>query len=415
MGSSPEFAALFTPELNTLVGLFTKYNYELRIAGGAVRDVLMGKNPHDLDFATTATPEQMKDMFTNEEIRMLNLRGEKHGTITARLNDSVNFEVTTLRIDVRTDGRHAEVQWTKDWKLDALRRDLTVNSLFLGFDGTVYDYFQGVADIETRTVKFVGNAEDRIEEDYLRILRYFRFYGRIAEKPCEHDKDTLDAIHKHRGGLAKISGERIWLELKKIASGRFNEQLMITMIDLNITPYLGFPEEGLNISEFKSLFKRCRELNIELNPISYIAALLNSTDDMLGLHKRLKLSAFERDLGLFIAMYREPIPHEVPVRPYQYLLCDYKSDTTSCRKWICELLRYQGRLDVLKEFEQWELPRFPVSGTILRDEHAVKGKDIGRLLTAIRNKWKHSNFTLSREELLGAIPDLIHELQVKQT
>lgn len=103
----------------------------------------MGKTPTDIDFATTATPDQMKEMFEKEEVRMINAKGEKHGTITSRINDAQNFEVTTLRIDVVTDGRHAEVEYTTDWMLDANRRDLTINSMFLGLDGSVYDYFYG--------------------------------------------------------------------------------------------------------------------------------------------------------------------------------------------------------------------------------------------------------------------------------
>lgn len=128
----PNFNNILTDEVNSLVSLFKKYDHEIRIAGGAVRDLLLGKKPTDLDFATTATPEQMKKMFTTENVRMINMNGEKHGTITPRINDRENFEVTTLRIDVLTDGRHAEVEFTKDWLLDANRRDLTVNAMFLG-------------------------------------------------------------------------------------------------------------------------------------------------------------------------------------------------------------------------------------------------------------------------------------------
>jgi len=131
----------------------------------------MGKQPKDLDFATDATPQQMKDMFTSEEVRMINEKGEKHGTITARINNMENFEVTTLRIDVLTNGRHAQVEFTKDWKLDANRRDLTINSMFLDLDGRVYDYFYGYDDLKGKKVVFVGKASIRIQEDYLRILR----------------------------------------------------------------------------------------------------------------------------------------------------------------------------------------------------------------------------------------------------
>ncbi|CAF3814762.1 unnamed protein product [Rotaria sp. Silwood1] len=129
---TPEYRTLLTPNLLKLAEIFKANKYELRVAGGAVRDILMGINPHDVDFATTATPEQVKQMLTKENIRMINLNGEKHGTITARINDKENFEVTTLRVDVATDGRHAVVQYTQDWQLDAGRRDLTINALFLG-------------------------------------------------------------------------------------------------------------------------------------------------------------------------------------------------------------------------------------------------------------------------------------------
>lgn len=171
---SPEFRSIFTPELRSLVDLFGRYNYQLRIAGGAVRDIVMGTRPKDLDFATDATPDQMKEMFEREQIRMINTKGEKHGTVTARINDKENFEVTTLRIDNITDGRHAVVEFTKDWKLDANRRDLTINSMFLGLDGKLYDYFYGYDDLQKRKVVFVGDAGTRICEDYLRILRYIR-------------------------------------------------------------------------------------------------------------------------------------------------------------------------------------------------------------------------------------------------
>jgi len=154
----------------------------------------MNKTPKDVDFATTATPVVMKDMFEAENIRMINMNGEKHGTITPRINDKENFEITTLRIDIVTDGRHAKVHFTTDWLLDANRRDLTINSMFLGnfficfniirynkktftdFDGNVYDYFYGYDDLLEKRILFVGDADTRIKEDYLRILRYFRYF-----------------------------------------------------------------------------------------------------------------------------------------------------------------------------------------------------------------------------------------------
>ena len=195
------FNDLMTDDLKFLFNLFEKYSFELRIAGGAVRDLLMGIKPHDIDFATTATPDQMKEIFTKENIRMLHTNGEKHGTITIRLNEKENYEVTTLRIDAACDGRHAEVQFTNDWRLDANRRDLTVNSIFLTSDGTIIDFFGGYEDLKNLRIRFVGEPNKRIQEDYLRILRYFRFYGRICENESNHDKLSLEAIKNNAAGL----------------------------------------------------------------------------------------------------------------------------------------------------------------------------------------------------------------------
>lgn len=233
------FQSVFTPELLDLVNTFKKYDHEIRIAGGAVRDLLMDKKPTDLDFATTATPTQMKSMFEAENIRMINMNGEKHGTITPRINNKENFECTTLRIDVITDGRHAEVEFTKDWLLDANRRDLTINSMFLGFDGSVYDYFYGYEDLLERRVRFVGNADRRIKEDFLRILRYFRFYGRISTVADKHDPETLKIIANNAKGLERISGERIWVELKKVLQGNFAGELMMVIVECGLSEHIG--------------------------------------------------------------------------------------------------------------------------------------------------------------------------------
>ena len=232
-------------EVSTLASVFKKYNYELRIAGGAVRDFLHPSGevvPNDIDFATDATPQQMKDMFEKENIRMINVEGgEKHGTITARILDKENFEVTTLRVDKVTDGRKAEVEFTKDWQIDAERRDLTINSMFLGLDGKLYDYFDGRKDLLGERIAFVGSAVRRIQEDYLSILRYFRFYGRVVGVNTDvndssvpkhrlkvHEKETINAIKSNSGGLSSISGERIWSEWKKILSGRFGDKVTNT-------------------------------------------------------------------------------------------------------------------------------------------------------------------------------------------
>ncbi|CAB1427140.1 unnamed protein product [Pleuronectes platessa] len=205
-----DFRSLFTEGLNGLVEIFEKNNHELRIAGGAVRDLLSGKRPEDVDFATTATPEEMKRMFQVAGIRMINNKGEKHGTITARLHNE-NFESGETSPST---------------------------PMFLGLDGTLYDYFKGYEDLKNRKVRFVGSAEQRIQEDYLRILRYFRFYGRVALEPDDHDPETLTAIKENGRGLAAISGERIWVELKKMVVGNHAAHLLELMYKLELAQYI---------------------------------------------------------------------------------------------------------------------------------------------------------------------------------
>ncbi|XP_017785229.1 PREDICTED: CCA tRNA nucleotidyltransferase 1, mitochondrial isoform X2 [Nicrophorus vespilloides] len=399
--NTTEFTSIFTEELNSLSSIFKQYGYEIRIAGGAVRDLLLGKQPKDLDFATTATPDQMKTMFTEENIRMINMNGEKHGTITPRINDKENFEVTTLRIDVVTDGRHAEVQYTTDWFLDANRRDLTINSMFLGFDGTVYDYFYGFDDLQNKRIAFVGEASQRIQEDYLRILRYFRFYGRIAEESNKHEEETLKAIRDNVDGLERISGERIWVELKKILEGNFAGEIMTKIIECNIGPYIGLPKD-CNTEDLLNVWKHLQ--GVDTNAITLLSSLINSDEEAMVLHGRLKFSAFERDLLLFLVQNRSPKLEEKPLKPYQRLVLLSKNNKT--KLWVIELLKYLNS-EHIKEFEDWDVPRFPVNGSMLKEKGIANGKEMGYVLNKLKDHWIEKDTCLSAEEILKELPHIL--------
>ncbi|KAH8295358.1 hypothetical protein KR018_010397 [Drosophila ironensis] len=402
---SPEFRSIFTPELKKLMNLFEEHNYELRIAGGAVRDILMNKHPKDIDFATTATPAQMKEMFEKEAVRMINPNGEKHGTITPRINDRENFEVTTLRIDVRTDGRHAEVVFTTDWQLDANRRDLTINSMFLGFDGTVYDYFYGYEDLQERRVLFVGEADVRIKEDFLRILRYFRFYGRIAQDAHSHDAATLAAIKENASGLARISGERIWSELQKIVVGNYGPELLLEMYRCNLFEHVGLPAEP-NMDEFERLCGALERFEKPHFPILYLTGMLHSVDDALNMHKRLKLSAYERDMARFIAQHRQNVDKEYKtLRDYQKL-CLLQSVN---RDYVEQLLKYAGKLELYNQLKAWPKPRFPVNGQALSG-YGLKGVKLGLVLDELKLHWADSDFEASSEQLLAKVPGVLEAL-----
>ncbi|KAF3689469.1 CCA tRNA nucleotidyltransferase 1, mitochondrial [Channa argus] len=393
-----EFQSLFTDGLHELAGLFEKHQCELRIAGGAVRDLLSGKRPADVDFATTATPVEMKRMFQTAGIRMINNKGEKHGTITARLHNE-NFEVTTLRVDVQTDGRHAEVEFTTDWQKDAERRDLTINSMFLGLDGTLYDYFNGYEDLQNRKVRFVGSAEQRIQEDYLRILRYFRFYGRVALEPDNHDPDTLAAIRENGRGLAAISGERIWVELKKIVVASHASHLLELMYAMELAQYIGLPPDG-DVEEMKRVWQNAKAHSPK--PMTILAALFHSSEEVDKMDLRLKVSREEKTLALFLVKYRRELrkSEDGPdsLKPFTDFIIDNRDLDTQVK--VCELLKYQGEEKLLAELCKWSIPCFPISGHDLRRMGVTSGKEIGTTLQKLRDIWKKSRYQMDKEELL---------------
>ena len=406
-----QMSHVLRPGVLSLAEMFRKHNYELRVAGGAVRDLLRGIVPQDLDFATTATPQQMKEMFEKEEVRMINALGEKHGTITARIGEE-NFECTTLRIDVVTDGRHAEVQFTTDWYLDANRRDLTINSMFLGLDGTVYDYFDGISHLKEQKVEFVGEAEKRIQEDYLRILRYFRFYGRMASHPNSHNQAILDAITKNAAGLSKISGERIWSEMQKFVVGNFGGHLLKTLTECKICPYVGLPEHfsGMKCVE---LWEQCSACGLDpktLHPMTVIAAGFKEEDEAYDFILRVKCSKKDREILIFILQKKDEITSTTDVKDVQDMFVDlvlaFKMPEVIARAQVAELLKYKCKKELLEEFRDWRLPHFPVKGGMLVGKLKNR-KNTKVLLTAVLEKWKQSNFSLPADELLTYADEVV--------
>ena len=216
------------PQVRTLLDLLnlrSDYGDHARVAGGAVRDALLGVEPKDWDVATVLLPTEVMAMAERAGFDVIPT-GLQHGTVTVVV-DGMPLEVTTLRSDVETDGRHAEVEFVTDWKEDAARRDLTMNAMFMTVDGSVQDFFGGTEDLWEGRVRFVGHATDRIEEDFLRILRFFRFAGRMGV--ATFDVEALRAIKRLSPNLSRISGERVWMEMSKILSGNCVREVLERM------------------------------------------------------------------------------------------------------------------------------------------------------------------------------------------
>lgn len=227
-----------------------------RCVGGALRNALMGRPVSDIDIATPSPPEEVMALAAKAGLKTI-ATGLQHGTVTI-VSGGVPHEVTTLRRDVETDGRHAKVAFTDDWALDAARRDFTMNALYCDADGTIFDPLGGYGDLVARRVRFIGQARERIEEDYLRILRFFRFNAQYGD-PASLDLASLDAAGVHaaiqgRGGLARLSAERIHMELHKTLAAPAAINVVAVMHETGFLPLLlGVAPQLSNLSRLTAI------------------------------------------------------------------------------------------------------------------------------------------------------------------
>ncbi len=374
-------------KLNTA---FVAGGFSLRLVGGAVRDIILGETPKDFDFATDATPAEMRTVAADAGFGCI-ATGEQHGTMTIVVDGEV-FEVTTLRIDVETDGRHAEVEFTRSFEEDAARRDLTFNAMSMDFDGNLFDYFDGQKDLQDRVVRFVGVARDRVEEDYLRILRYFRFMARFdARGDAAVFEMLLDpAIHE---GLRKISVERFWLEMSKLFKAPAGAKVTLLMEGLGIIDTIGLPG-FMNQDTFLKAGSDAARLSAFM-PETFSPA------DAKAWCRSWKLSRDIIDEVVWLVRNRTT---PVTIANMEDFIVDGVTDY-----WVINWVQmhfsgkdddYQAICDRLVDFAH-ETPVFPVGGQDLIERGEKPGPDMGRKLKAMRDAWKRSRFVLTKDELLA--------------
>ena len=366
--------SVITSSIKKLDKVFKSNNYELRIVGGAVRDLALDKTPKDIDLATDATPDEMMEILDKSGIRHIP-SGLEHGTITAIL-DNEPFEITTLRADKETDGRHAEVEFVKSWEEDAKRRDLTYNAMSMDMEGNVFDYFGGMDDLQDKGSKFVGDPEERITEDYLRILRYFRFQGRLSTPTW--DKDTLKAISSNSEGLKKISAERVWQEMGKVLSGNNVANILDYMAKTGVSKVIGLSTNDLN--------------KVKDNGNSIVA--LAQTGNTIDIAKRWKLSKVQATMLDFLVKNKSNTLDQKKVE-------DMIADGVD-KELISALATLQGKEVNIDA----EVPNFPITGADLIAKGMKPGPEIGAKLGQLKQKWKDSNFKSTKDELLKENSDL---------
>jgi poly(A) polymerase len=280
------------PEINAVISAITKNGKEARFIGGCVRDLLLKRTVHDLDIATQELPQNIISLLRDAGIKAVPT-GLKHGTVTAIINNE-KFEITTLRRDVQTDGRHAEVQFTKNWEHDAARRDFTINAISIDLEGHIFDYNNGRQDLDKKIIRFVGHAPDRINEDHLRILRYFRF---IATMDLNiGDQKELDACIDQADKLNRLSGERIRFELFKIISSKMGKNILQTMYEKGILgvilPSAISPNRRMQLARHETTTLNIK--SIRPDPIRRLAALVQTNvSGVTKITNALKLSRIE--------------------------------------------------------------------------------------------------------------------------
>lgn len=368
---------------NKIIEILEEKGFEARIAGGAVRDFLLGLTPKDIDIATTATPSQVIWAFSGLGYDVIET-GLQHGTVTVMV-DGIGYEVTTLRIDKKTDGRHAEVEFTDDWELDAARRDFTFNAMFMDKAGKVYDYFNGQEDLAKGIVRFVGSTEDRITEDFLRIMRWFRFYARFGMKGTNRysvPSSVLSKIALLSGGLEKISGERIWSELKKILDTPDSFMSILAMTS-NIAKPLRLPNNG-------NFHLRGADFDNGIHPLMKLIALYNFDASVITVMKeRFKASYNEIEFVRAYFMLRDP-------RTTAYSLMKYAERRQENFDAILDIIRNDNskRAAALKEFFSehgwYAIPDWPFHAFQLIEEGYEPGQELGKELERRRKNWLDS-------------------------
>jgi poly(A) polymerase len=358
-----------------------------RAVGGCVRDTLAERPVHDVDIAAPLPPDAIAERLRAAGLKVFET-GLKHGTVTAVLNH-VPVEVTALRRDVVTDGRHAEVAWTTDWREDAERRDFRFNAMSCDAAGNLWDYFGGREDLAAGRVRFVGDAATRLREDFLRALRFFRFwarYGRGAPEPS-----ALEAIRDAIPGLvARIAPERIWMELKRLLEAPDPLPALRLMREIGLLEAV-LPESD----EFYGL-ARLVERGAPADPLLRLAALIGP-GAVPGLAQRLKLSGEERATLSVLTTVSDKFPDP------RAWLADRPRARAIGELWIAEARDGVDRAGLRAAVAAMEQPVFPLQGRDLLALGLPAGPQVGRLLAVLREWWLAGGAIADREACLAEL------------
>ena len=389
-------------EIKKIFNIFSNdlNNCQIRFIGGCVRKALSNENVDDIDLAVDLTPEEVKLILKNNNIKFFET-GIEHGTITAKINNE-KFEITSLRRDIKSYGRHADVEFTKKWYEDAARRDFSINCIYADLEGNLYDPFEGKKDLKNGKVKFIGNVENRIREDYLRVLRYIRFFLDYSNQP--HDLDIQKKILKNISGINKISKERLLSELEKIFKSKnifkINDDEFLVKI-LNLV----FPELK-NIHLLEKLNDQALEILQSKDFLFWLSILIiDETDNTDYFLYKYKLSNNDKKRIKFLYQNYPKLSDNNFFSEKNFHKLVYYND----KSLVIDLIDFKicvSKKDITKMIKLKKLiietnkPIFPIKAKNLIEEYNLKeGRELGTKLKKIEDIWVQNNFKITNQEV----------------
>ena len=381
------------------INSFSK-NSEIRYVGGCVRKIINREKVDDIDLAVNLKPNDVCDALNKKNISYYE-SGIEHGTITALIND-IKFEITSLRKDVDTDGRHAKVEFSEDWKEDASRRDFTINSIYASREGSLFDPFGGKKDLENGIVKFIGDADVRIKEDYLRALRYIRFFLNYSK--YKHNPKVIKIIKKNLNGISGISSERLLDEFKKLLKSKGFSKLPKDKDCLEIINLI-FPQLK-NISLFGKLNDFAKKNFSRVDFIFLLSLLvIDGTDNVDYFLYKFNLSKKDEKRILFLNnFYSTKLTNKTFLEKNLNKFFYYYG-----REALIDIIYFKifksNKIDnklikLIKIFEKKETPIMPIKANILIKKYQIEeGKELGKKLKVIEETWANNNFNISEKEI----------------
>ena len=373
---------------------------EIRYVGGCVRKIINKEKVDDIDLATNLDPQKVCEALKENKINYYET-GIEHGTITAII-DEYKFEITTLREDISTDGRHAKVQFSKDWKEDASRRDFTINSIYSDREGNLFDPFDGRKDLENGLVKFIGNSDIRIKEDYLRILRYLRFFTNYSKHP--HNPELIRKLKMNIGGISKLSKERLFDELKKISQSKNLEKIAKNKTSFELLQII-FPELK-NIIIFSKLNSYKRSI-LEENDFIFMLSLMIIDDSDNTDYFFYKFNISKKDqkrIKIINYFYQEKICSKTFLENRMNRIFYYDG-----KQAVCDILNYylikskkieKNLMDLIHLYKNKSIPKMPIGAdTLMTKFNIPEGKQLGTKLKTIEEEWVKNNFKISDKQI----------------